>query len=358
MSRFAPAALRDGLPVHLHLGTEDVVGRIALLGTKTLAAGETGFAQLDLDHAVGALWGDRVILRDHGQRHTLAGGRVVDPFARRRGRAQPARLAALPALAEPDPATALPLLAETAGIVDLAQLALARNLDPGALAGIVDPAHSVEVGPPRERVVIARPRLEALAEAVLARLDDWHRAQPDSLGPSRTALAARLRGEPPAAIDAALEALAAQGRAVREGGLWHRPDHRPRLAPADERLWQRLLPSLAEGGLRPPRVRELAQTLSLDPGAVERLLGRAERLGRVAKIADNRFFPPEAVMRLAEIARDLAAEAADGTFDAATYKDRSGVGRNLTIQILEYLDRIGITRRTGDVRIVLRDTIG
>jgi len=38
---------------------------------------------------------------------------------------------------------------------------------------------------------------------------------------------------------------------------------------------------------------------------------------------------------------------------AATFKDRSGVGRNLTIQILEYLDAMAVTRRAGDARIVL-----
>ena len=36
------------------------------------------------------------------------------------------------------------------------------------------------------------------------------------------------------------------------------------------------------------------------------------------------------------------------------FKDRSGVGRNLAIAILEYLDKIGVTRRVGDARIVLR----
>jgi selenocysteine-specific elongation factor len=355
MSRFAPALLHDGLPVHVHLGTEDVVGRAAVLGTKGLAPGETGFVQVDLDRPVGALWGDRVVLRDHAQRHTLAGGRVVDPFARRRGRAQPARLEALAALAETDPAAALTGLAEVAGIVELAQFGLARNLPAEALAGVADGERFVEAGPPRQRVVIAAARLAALADSLAARLEEWHRAQPDSLGPSRAALVGRARAEAPAAaIDAALAALAADGRAVREGGLWHLPQHRPRLSAADEKLWGRVAPLLAEGGLRPPRVRELAQSLALQPEAIERLLRRAERLGRVARIADNRFFPPEAVLRLADIARDLAAATPDGTFDAAAYKDRSGVGRNLTIQILEYLDGIGVTRRTGDVRMVLR----
>ena len=34
--------------------------------------------------------------------------------------------------------------------------------------------------------------------------------------------------------------------------------------------------------------------------------------------------------------------------------DRSGIGRNLTIEVLEYLDRTGVTRRIGDSRTVVR----
>ena len=130
VSRYAEAPLRDGLPVHLHLGTTDTVARAAVLGSREIAPGETGFVQLDLEHPVGALCGDRAVLRDHAARHTLAGGRVVDPFAPRRGRRQPARLAVLEALATADPAQALARLLAVDGVVDLAQFALVAQ--PGA----------------------------------------------------------------------------------------------------------------------------------------------------------------------------------------------------------------------------------
>ena len=106
-SRHAGAPLRDGLPVHLHLGTEDVVGRVAVLSGRAIDPGETGFAQIDLEQPIGALHGDRAVLRDHAARITLAGGRVVDPPAPRRGRRLPARLAMLEAMAPADPAMAL-----------------------------------------------------------------------------------------------------------------------------------------------------------------------------------------------------------------------------------------------------------
>jgi selenocysteine-specific elongation factor len=352
-SRLA-GGVHSGLPVHLHLGTADVVARVAVLGGRAIAPGDTGFVQLDLDHPIGALWGDRAVLRDHAARHTLAGGRVVDPFPPRRGRSRPERLAALAALAEADPSAALCNLLAVAGAVELAPFALARNIATEELAARAEAAGVAVVGPSRAAVALTRGRLDELGAAVVATLAQWHRRQPDALGPARAALLARWRGRAPeAALDAALYVLLDAGRVVRTGGMWRLAEHEPRLAAADERLWQRLRPLIAEGGLRPPRVRELAGALALDPAAVERLLARAVHLGRLARVADNRFFLPETVERLAAIAAELAAIAPDGTFTAAGFKDRTGVGRNLAIEILEHLDRIGLTRRVGDARILV-----
>jgi selenocysteine-specific elongation factor len=355
-SRHAGAPLRDGLPVHLHLGTEDVVGRAAVLSGRAIDPGASGFVQLDLDQPIGALHGDRAVLRDHAARTTLGGGRVVDPFAPRRGRRLPARLALLEAMTPVDAATALRRMLAVEGLVDLATFALVRNLTSAELDALTEDAAFGRVGPRQAPVAVSRAHLAALAEGLAAALAAWHQAQPDILGPTRSALAAQLRSPTPApeaALDAALAELAETGRAVREGGMWRLPGHRPRLSNADEKLWERVRPLLAAAELRPPRVREIAASLALEPAAAERFLTRAARLGRVAKVADNRFFLPETVDRLAAVARDLAEAVPEGTFTAAAFNERSGVGRNLTIQILEYLDRIGVTRRVGGARIAL-----
>jgi selenocysteine-specific elongation factor len=355
VSRYAEAPLRDGLPVHLHLGTTDTVSRAAVLGSREIAPGESGFVQLDLERPVGALCGDRAVLRDHAARRTLAGGRVIDPFAPRRGRRQPARLAVLEALAATDPAQALARLLAVEGVVDLAKFALARNLTPGELDRLIEAGGFLRVGPARAPVAVTPERLAALGGKIVETLGAWHQAQPDTLGPSRAALITQLRGSgPEAVLDAALAELADAGRVVRQGPIWSLPDHQPRLTRSDERLWERICPLLAAADLRAPRIRELAAALGLQPEAVERFLGRAERLGRVAQVADNRFFLPETLARLAEIARELADSSPEGTFTAATFKERCGIGRNVTIQILEYLDKMGVTRRIGDTRIVLR----
>jgi selenocysteine-specific elongation factor len=353
-SRFAEAPLRDGLPVHLHLGTADIVGRLAVLRGRSIVPGGSGFVQVDFEEPIGALHGDRAILRDHAARHTLAGGRVVDPFPPRRGRRLPSRLAVLEATAETDPPHALRRLLEVEGLVALPDFALARNLAPAELDALTDAGVFLRAGTARASVAITAGRLATLCDNIVAALAASHETQPDALGPTRPALLALMRGvAPEAALNAALVELAAAGRVVREGPVWRLPEHQPQLTQADERLWERVRPLVAVEDLRPPRVREIAAALGLEPAAVERFLTRAERLGRVAKVADNRFFLPETLARLAEIGRELAEGSSEGTFTAATFKDRSGVGRNLTIQVLEYLDKMGVTRREGDARIVL-----
>jgi selenocysteine-specific elongation factor len=143
---------------------------------------------------------------------------------------------------------------------------------------------------------------------------------------------------------------------VRDGAMLRLPGHEARLTREDERLWERVRPLLAAAELRPPRVRELAATLGLEPEPLTRFLKRVERFGRVAPVAANRVFLPETIARLADLAAALAEDSPERSFTASGFKDRCGIGRNLTIEVLEYLDAIGVTRRVGDARIVLRST--
>jgi selenocysteine-specific elongation factor len=354
MSRAAPSPLRSGLPVHVHLGTEDRVGRVAVLGRNALAPGEEGLVQLDLDRPIGALWGDRVVLRDHGAIHTLAGGRVVDPFPPRRGRARPERLAALTALREGDAGTALKGLLHLNGFVRLAPFALARNLSLDQASALVTAGEFLRLGEARDPFAATTEHLEGLGSRLATMLAEIHRAEPDALGVSRSALLRRLRAEAPEPVlQAALASAIDAGDVVRDGAILRLPTHQPRLNRGDEQLWRQIEPLLATADLRPPRVRELAEALGLDPEQTTRLMKRLERFGRVAPVAGNRYFLPETIERLAAIASELAADDPGGAFTAAAFKDRSGVGRNLTIEILEYLDRIRVTRRVGDARVVL-----
>src|SRR5262249_10575141 len=143
--------------VHVHLGAAHAMGRVALLDTESLKPGGAALAQLVLDRPIGALHGDRFILRDSAARRTMAGGRVLDPWGPPRHRRTPERLAVLAALDAEAPAAALArLIVAPPGWIDLAQFARAWNLAPDeadaawAEAGLAvarDTAHAYGVAP-------------------------------------------------------------------------------------------------------------------------------------------------------------------------------------------------------------------
>ena len=198
-------------------------------------------------------------------------------------------------------------------------------------------------------------RWQALKADLVASLGRAHARAPDSVGPTETALRRALTA--PAAAEvvaAALLELTRAGTVVRDGTSLRLPDHRPSLTAAEAKLWQQIEPLLEAGGLRPPRVREITEAVGLELRAVEAFLKRAALLGLVLRVADNRYYPPAAVAGLAEIAEALAAASPDGLFTAADYRNRSGIGRNLTIQVLEFFDKSGFTRRTGEARRIAR----
>lgn len=137
--------------------------------------------------------------------------------------------------------------------------------------------------------------------------------------------------------------LLGQGELARTGFRVHQPEHRPRLSPPDQALLDRITALQREAGLRPPIVGDLALSLSLNKAELLVFLERAHHLGLLVRVAPNRYFLPQTLTRLARIAVELASESPRGSFDARQYRDRSGIGRNLTIQVLEYLDRAGMT---------------
>ncbi len=339
-------------PVHVHLGAADVTGRVAILEGRSIPPGEVALVQLVLDHEIGAWYGDGLILRDQSAQRTIGGARVVDVFPPNRGRARPDRLAYLRAMAEPDAPTALGNLLDVAPSgLDLAGFNLCRNMTPAEIdiVGELTPMRRVgDIG-------FAARHWEALQREMVDTLESWHRNHPDTAGATAPNLASSLTRRPrPDILAAVLPELARDGVIAFDGQRARLPRHAPELAPADRKLWQMVEPLMIDAGPRSITVRELAQELGFDDRRVATFLTRAARLGFVIQVAKNRFYIPDILRGLAVMAEELSRETEGGAITAKDYRDRSGIGRNLTIEVLEYFDKARFTRRVGEAREILR----
>lgn len=347
-----PRDLKHWTPLHLHLGAQDLTGRVALLEGESLAPGGRMLAQLLLNAPVHAVHGDRLVIRDQSAQRTLGGGLVLDPFAPSRGRRAENRLGQLRALIDASLESALPtLLAEAESGLDPALLERQFNRP---RAGWHLPHGLLEIPTRLGPRLFDQARWQALGDHLVARLEHFHSEQPDELGPDRDRLRryALPQLERPVFI-ALLDAAMAAGRIEASGPWLHRPDHRVRLSDAEEAIRERLWPLLEAGGFDPPWVRDLARELGQDEAAVRLLLRKLARLGLLQQVVRDLFYPDTTIRQLAS--EVLCLEDQAGVIRAAAFRDRIHLGRKRSIQILEHFDRIGLTRRFGNERKVRRD---
>ena len=345
-----PRAFEHFQPVHVHLGTQDVTGRVALLEGASLAPGERMLAQLLLNTPVHAVKGDPLILRDQSAQRTLGGGRVLDPFAPTRQRRSPERLAQLHALVN------------SATLEDVLPALLANSdtgLDPQRLARQFNRPRSSWVLPADVRLIDTRQgpllfsasRWEALKSPLVEQLARFHELEPDQMGPDRDRLR-RFTGstlERPTFISL-LDELLASGDIASSGPWLHLPGHQVRLSEEDEALWLELQPLFEQAGFDPPWVRNLGH----DEATVRALLRKMARLGLMHQVVRDLFYPDNMIRRLTAMLLQLAD--ANPVIQVAAFRDAVGLGRKRSIQILEYFDRIGLTRRLGDRRQIRLDS--
>jgi selenocysteine-specific elongation factor len=348
----ADAPLAHWTPVQLHLGAAEQSAHVAVLEGRAIGPGEQAYAQLVPSRPLAAAYGDRFILRSQASQRVIGGGIVIDPGAGSQRVPKPARLARLRAQDCDDAAQALAALLRAApqGIT-LDDFIRSRNLSPDEQARLLQQVgmHRVQEAGGMRALDIAQ--WHALLERLPALLADWHAAHPDHLGMAEAAIVQALRAQAtPPVVRAAVRSALEQGMVVRERLLLRLPSHAPQLRAEDRDLLTRIEPPLRDGGLRPPIVGELAASLGMEREALLARLERIARLGYLEQVAPNRFFLPETVSGLGMIATELAGASADGYFDAAQFRNRSGIGRNLTIEVLEHLDRIGLTRYAGGRR--------
>jgi len=340
-------------PVHVHLGTQDVIARVALLEGSRLSAGERMFAQLLINAPVHAVKGDRMILRDSSAQRTLGGGRVLDPFAPARQRRSPERLTQLQALADSESfEQVLPaLLDHSAG--GLGPQRLERQFNrPRASWSLPGNVRLIDTrqGP----VLFNVQRWGQLKFTLLEQLAKFHELEPDQMGPDRDRLR-RFSALPleRSTFASLLDELRDAGAITASGPWLHLPDHQVRLNAEDEILWQRLQPLFENGGFDPPWLRDVAKMLGEDDAVVRLLLRKLARLGLMHQVVRDLFLSDSQLRRMAAILLQLAKE--NPQIQVTTFRDALGLGRKRCIQFLEYFDRLGLTRRSGEARQIRYD---
>jgi selenocysteine-specific elongation factor len=189
-------------------------------------------------------------------------------------------------------------------------------------------------------------------------LRKFHAEVPDEPGPDigrlRRIALPDLPDLPDALWRALITALVHDGVVIRSGPWLHLPSHSVALSDDDKVLAHKLRPLVASGKFDPPWVRDLA-TVSHEPEErVREVLRKSVTQGSVFQVVRDLFYDRDCIGELAAIITRLVQE--HGAVDAARYRDALGLGRKRAIQILEFFDRVGYTRRVKDFHVLRPDS--
>jgi len=337
-----PRALRHWSPVHVYHATSHATARLALLDGSRAAPGETVRAELILDTPLLAKRGDRLILRDQALERTLGGGAVVDNRGLPGRRRAPRRLAAIDAVAATDPGAALDALLAL-GPVEPAGFKRLWDLDDAGLEQLLA-GRDARL---RQDQLVSDATWQGWADALATETEQRHADDPALAGLRENEFAADV----PAVFRGRLLAeLVAAGRIEERTGRFRPVSHRAALDPQEQALLERLLPHLDQP--QPPSLGDLGKLLRVPLQSLQRSVKPLAGKGEVVLIGDKRIFLPAYVDELAAVARRLSAA---GPFTARDFRDAAGIGRNVAIDVLEYFDGRGFTRRQGDTRVVVGD---
>ncbi|MBU3724435.1 MAG: selenocysteine-specific translation elongation factor [Burkholderiaceae bacterium] len=340
--------IHQGLEVHLHHGSADLMARVYPLNAERVSSGEACFASVVMSQPISVCRGDRLVLRDSQAQTTLGGGRVLDVYPPNRGKRTAQRLGLLDVLAREDDVVCL---SETVacGPVPIAHLIKGWNMLKAQADTLVAQAGLVAAS----GVVFHPERWALYAQRLLQALDDTHAREPEmpglELNRARRVAAPQLET---AAFDELVDHLLAQGKLERKGAFLSRPGHKIELAAAELNLWKSIAPLLDESPYNPPRVRDIAKLTNIPEAEIRANLRRVARVGEVALVALDHFFLVHRVDEMARIVAELFDQ--HGTVRAADFRDRIGGGRKVAIQILEFFDRVGYTRRLRDDHLIRR----
>ena len=334
--KIAAHPLKNGSSAYIHHGASRVAARIRFPNNRSLEAGNRQIAHLKLASPMFAFIGDRFVVRDSSERHTMAGGTVLDPEGDNNS------------------------LTSGAGVTDVSSLVLtilARNGCARREGLLIKSQFSADeisealLTLKRNGQIIVRQQVAAdrefwrkLRAQAIGLIDAAHKETPDRAGIDLGELRSALRMQEPEVFESLLTDLC-EDEFVRRGSVVARNSHRATL------------PLRIRG--REKQIREAFTAQPLDPPSRKSIESDPQARQVVRFLIDNGDLTELGVdvVLLRESFERMKSQITEfisrnGPATVSQLRQAVGSSRRIMVPLLERLDRDGITRRVADKRML------
>ena len=341
-------SLKNGSSIYVHHGTSRIAGRIRFRENGSLAAGGEKVAHLQLASPIFAFSGDHFVLRDSSEQNTIAGGTVLDPDA------DPSNFRS---------AAHIELLRERVTAPRDVDVCVRSQLKRDAFAECKTLLVKSNFGADEIRKALSRLGQHGevvLADDIVADASYWHdlinsaariidrahQQSPERRGVDLSELRAELETISDKLFGAVISELTRNGFARSENQIG-RVSHRPSLPLELVSAAENIRAALSAKRFGPPDRKTFSQ---------DRYVQQALRFlidqGEIVEISSEIVVLRESAEQMQNAITELLSKRGSAT--ASQVRQKIGTTRRVIIPFLEYLDRIGVTRRIGDERVLAK----
>jgi selenocysteine-specific elongation factor len=331
-------SLKNGSSVYVHHGASRVAGRIRFRENGSLETGKERIARLKLASPIFAFTGDRFVVRDSSERHTIAGGIVLDPDGDKESLAANVTLDNVDSLVR----------------ATLAQQGFARREN--LLSKSQFSAEEISEASIRLKengTIILCQHIAAECEfwrklraQAISLIDAAHKKYPEragiDLGELRSAL--RIRE---AEMFESLMAELCKDDFLRKASVIARMSHRPTLPVHVQPVEKRIREALNGQPFDPPS----RKAIESDPQARQVVRFLIENGDMIELTLDVLLLRESFECMKSQVTEFISK---NGPSTVSQLRQALGSSRRVMVPLLERLDRDGVTRRAADKRMLCR----
>ena len=331
--------LKNGSSIYVHHGAARVAAKIRFRENGSLEAGMEKVAHLKLAAPIFAFIGDRFVIRDSSEQHTIAGGIVLDPDGNNESLVSGTEIDNVDSLVcaivtRQGFARRESLLSRSRFSIDEISEAL-RNLEGNG--GII-----------LSRRIVANCEFWRKLRAQAAGLiDAAHQESPERAGIDLAKLSSALRVQEPELLESLVVDLC-NGDFVCKGSAIARASHRPTLPERTQPIEKRIRETLSEKPFDPPS----RKTIESDPQARQVVRFLIEN-GDIMELVPDVVLLRESFEHMKSQIAEFISK--NGPATVSELRQSLGSSRRVTVPLLERLDREGITRRVADKRALCKN---
>jgi selenocysteine-specific elongation factor len=351
--------IKHRTPVRLHLGTSEIMGVLSLLDCDAVEPGQWGLAQIFLETPATATWGQPFVLRESSALHTLGGGQVLQPVAKKIRRRHLEMLERIEKLWTGNAEERALTVAWFGGFSGFTAADLVRgaNIGPDQVTDLIDQLKAkgslaeVAIGQHR-KLLLHADMLKELDERILTALGRLHEQAPLMSAHDRQKVQSQLDyvGDDPL-VHAAVDRLIQRKQVIGDLRRIARADFKPKLSGNQRKLKDKMVAAYQEARFQPPEPASFAGAAGGNAASLKDLIDVCLAEGYLVHITDEIYLHADVE---GDMRRRVSEKLSSGVpgLTVAEIRDLLGTTRKFAVPLCEYLDRVGVTRREGDLRLL------